>query len=74
MKASSKLILAIILSLMMVVTHSASTQSFALLYNSSADPTTNKVYNPAYDLGVLEAGYTLTITISIPNLATSTAL
>jgi hypothetical protein len=67
-----------LVALLLAVCHSASKQTYAFPYNDSSaaspvDPTTNAYFQPVYDLGVLDANYSITVTISLPNLGSSAA-
>lgn len=79
MKTSQAILLIAAIALLSGVSNATATQIYSFPYNDSStltppDLTTNAYYRPVYDLGILEVGYSLTVTVAIPGISTSTAL
>lgn len=67
MKASQSILALVVVFLIVAGSEAASTQSYSIFYNGT-DRTSNRFYTPTFDLGVLEVGYSIQITITVPNL------
>lgn len=80
MRTSSLLLLLVLLGAVCISTvHAASTLKYAYTYDDddndpSTKPFKNPAYVPVYDLGLLEVGWTIQVTINVPNLASSNFL
>jgi hypothetical protein len=73
MTASHRLLSFALLALLLTSAAAASTQRFAYFFNNS-NKVSNPEYKPVFDLGTLDAGKSLKVTISLPNIASTSAL
>jgi hypothetical protein len=75
MKNYQSVLTVLLLSLLLCGAQTLSTQSYSFPYNyTSTDGTTNSYYAPVYSLGVLQAGFSITVTVSVPNIASAAGL
>jgi hypothetical protein len=70
---TSRLIFITVFALILSTVRATSTQRYSFLFNNE-DPTKNPAYNPVFDLGILQLGYTLQVTLTLPNSPASTAI
>ena len=73
MTASHRLLSFALLAVLLTSAAAASSQRFAYFFNSSST-VSNPEYKPVFDLGTLDKGKSLKVTISIPNVASTSAL
>lgn len=73
-KMTLRMTLIAMLALLLSSVGTISIHRYSFQYNFVANPATNPVYSSVYDLGVLQLGYTLQVTVTLPNSPASTAL
>jgi hypothetical protein len=79
MRRNLSLLLLVLAALCLTTVNAASTLKYQYTYTDAdkditTKPETNPAYVPMYDLGILQTGLTLQITVNVPNDASATVL
>lgn len=63
---SHRLLAALLVALLVAGVTAATSQKYSLLFDPK-NSVSNNEYRPTFDLGILEVGYSLQVTLTIPN-------
>jgi hypothetical protein len=76
MRTKLTLLLLVLAALCLSTANAASTLKYQYTYTKTTDPKpeVNPAYIPMYDLGILQAGWTIKMTINVPNVAITAIL
>lgn len=84
MRSRLSLLLLVLAALCISTAHAATTLKYQYRFKdddgdatsaaNADDPFVNPAYNPSFDLGILQAGWSIKISLNIPNIGTGTLL
>jgi hypothetical protein len=76
MRRNLSILLLVLAALCLSTANAASTLKYQYTYTKTTTPKpeVNPAYIPMYDLGILQAGWTIKVTVNVPNFTPTTLL